>query len=307
MHRCVAQGCHEVHLQPEREIADFIEQQSAPARASSAPCAGAGALSSAAVRSPNSRMLNSFSSESMQETTTKGFSRRGLAAWMARARSSFPVPFSPVSSTVASLLAARLASPRRSSMSWLRDTMFARQSPSTDVNVDAATARSTCPNSSAFSTGLIKKPNAPRCVACTASGIVPCAVMIITVKVGQRLFNSFRRSRPSMPPKRRSVITKIRARTHAGIQCGLAAVNPVHCVVCRSQANAEKTAGLGVIVDDEDTGFAVRFRVAFAVAVRGFRFRLNAESKRGCKRRRFVTHRMHPLHAQVSNGPSPLL
>ncbi len=28
--RCAS--CHEVHLQPEREIADFIEQQSAPAR-----------------------------------------------------------------------------------------------------------------------------------------------------------------------------------------------------------------------------------------------------------------------------------
>jgi hypothetical protein len=35
-----------------------------------------------------------------QFTDTKGFSARGLKSWIARATSSFPVPDSPVTSTV---------------------------------------------------------------------------------------------------------------------------------------------------------------------------------------------------------------
>jgi hypothetical protein len=41
-----------------------------------------------------------------QSTTTKGPSARGLFSWMARAKSSLPVPVSPVMSVLASLLAA---------------------------------------------------------------------------------------------------------------------------------------------------------------------------------------------------------
>ena len=58
-----------------------------------------------------------------------------LAAWIARANNSLPVPFSPVNSTGTALPAAQLACPRRSSMSFPRDTIAARQSPSADDRV----------------------------------------------------------------------------------------------------------------------------------------------------------------------------
>jgi hypothetical protein len=44
-----------------------------------------------------------------QSTVTKGSAARGLASWIARASSSFPVPDSPNNNTDTSLDATRLA------------------------------------------------------------------------------------------------------------------------------------------------------------------------------------------------------
>ena len=49
---------------------------------------------------PNSSLSSRFSGMAPQLTATKGASRRGERAWMARATSSLPVPLSPVMSTV---------------------------------------------------------------------------------------------------------------------------------------------------------------------------------------------------------------
>ena len=94
--------------------------------------------------------------------------------------------------------------------------MSARQPPSLEVSVLDAIARRTCPNNSNFSTGLIKKPNAPHRVACTAAGMVPWAVKMMTLISGQRLFNSFSRPSPSIGSMRKSLITRSgRNGTHA--------------------------------------------------------------------------------------------
>jgi hypothetical protein len=68
--------------------------------------------------------------------------------------------------------------------------MSERQLPSTFAKVELATARSTWLSNSAFSSGLIRKPNAPHWVASTASGMVAWAVTIMTVIDGHRLFSS---------------------------------------------------------------------------------------------------------------------
>ena len=63
-------------------------------------------------------------------------------------------------------------------------------------------------SSSCLSTGLVRKPNAPICVACTASGIVPCAVRMMTLQPRvARLCSSLSRPMPSIWSMRRSVMT----------------------------------------------------------------------------------------------------
>jgi hypothetical protein len=75
---------------------------------------------------------------------------------MARENNSFPVPFSPVRRMGTPLAAARLAILSLSSMSWLRDASFERQSPGVVAKVESAVARSTCPNNSSLPTGLTR-------------------------------------------------------------------------------------------------------------------------------------------------------
>ena len=83
-------------------------------------------------------------------------------------------------------------------------------------------ARSTVSMSSSLSIGLVRKPNAPLWVAVTASGIVPCAVMMTTRRPGDFVCSSFRRPIPSILSILRSVITRSgrkRCRTWPGL-CG---------------------------------------------------------------------------------------
>ncbi len=52
---------------------------------------------------PNNSLSSSVSVRAPQWITTMGINRRGLDEWIARATTSFPVPLSPVISTVASV------------------------------------------------------------------------------------------------------------------------------------------------------------------------------------------------------------
>src|ERR1700743_1499198 len=85
-----------------------------------------------------------------------------------------------------------------------RETMLARQSPLACEKDEAAMARFTWPSSSSRSTGFTRKPKAPDCVARTASGMVPCAVRMMTVICGQRVFSSLSSAKPSMVCRLRS-------------------------------------------------------------------------------------------------------
>jgi hypothetical protein len=127
---------------------------------------------------------------------------------MARASSSLPVPLSPVISTRASVPATMCAWPSRSSISALRETMPVRQSSATSLKPEILSAFCTCASSSVFSTGLVRKPNAPICVACTASGMVPWAVSRMTLRPGQRACSSLSRPMPSIGSMRRSLMTR---------------------------------------------------------------------------------------------------
>jgi hypothetical protein len=61
---------------------------------------------------PNNSLSSRFSGTAAQFTAMKGLSARALALWMAWANSSFPVPLSPVISTVKSVRAKRCPASR---------------------------------------------------------------------------------------------------------------------------------------------------------------------------------------------------
>ena len=122
---------------------------------------------------PKSSDSSRSSAMALQLMATKGLLRRGLPLWMARARSSLPVPLSPVINTRASVPATMCAWASFSSMLALRVTISARQSSSEAPNPEIRSAFCTWSSSSCLSTGLVRKPKAPIWVACTASGMVP--------------------------------------------------------------------------------------------------------------------------------------
>ncbi len=144
----------------------------------------------------------------VQRLTTNGLARRGLALCMARASSSLPVPLSPTISTRASVPATMCACASRSSMMALRVMMSERHSSVESVKPEIFSARWIWSSSSCLSTGLVRKPNAPICVACTASGIVPCAVSSMTLSPGQRFCSSLSSPMPSTGSMRRSEMTR---------------------------------------------------------------------------------------------------
>ena len=133
---------------------------------------------------PKSSDSSSSSAIALQLIATNGLWRRGLALWIARASSSLPVPLSPVISTRASVPATMCACARRSSMTALRVMISLRQSSAASLKPEMRSARCTWSSSSCLSTGLVRKPKAPIWVACTASGIVPWAVRMMTFRPG---------------------------------------------------------------------------------------------------------------------------
>ena len=92
-------------------------------------------------------------------------------------------------SRLASESATRRACRSKSSIRGLRVMIPARHSPVVPgslIEESPATrsAAATFCRSSWLSNGLVRNPNTPRCVAATASGIVPCAVRMITGNAG---------------------------------------------------------------------------------------------------------------------------
>jgi hypothetical protein len=161
---------------------------------------------------PNSSDSSSGSGIAPQFTATNARSRRGLARWIARASSSLPVPDSPKMRTLASESATRLAWRSRSSIVGLRVMMPARHSAADSSlawgrSPASFSADATSCSSSWLSKGLVRNPNTPRCVADTASGMVPCAVRMMTGSAGCCRCTASKSCRPSMPGIRRSVIS----------------------------------------------------------------------------------------------------
>ena len=118
------------------------------------------------------------------------------------------MPLSPLMSTRASVAATILAWFRISFIAWLRVIISADQSSSTSTDPETLMALFTVCISSSLSIGFVRKPKAPLWVATTASGMVPCAVMITTRRPGERVCSSFRSPIPSILSMRRSVMTR---------------------------------------------------------------------------------------------------
>ena len=117
---------------------------------------------------------------------------------------------------------------------------------------DTFMARSTYSSSCCLSTGFVRKPNAPLCVASTASGIVPCAVSSSTQRPGRWRWISFSSWMPSMLSMRRSVTTRSgRNRDKRGERFGRA-LDGLDVVVLGAQANAQQAQQARVVVDQQD-------------------------------------------------------
>ena len=142
------------------------------------------------------------------ETATNGFPARGLSAWIARARSSLPVPLWPKMHTLASEAATRRAWASRSSIAEERVMISALQLSRSPAGGEERRIASATVSSSTFgSKGFVRNENTPRRVAETASGMVPCAVRITTGSEGESRWMASNSAMPSMPCMRRSVIT----------------------------------------------------------------------------------------------------
>ena len=157
---------------------------------------------------PKSSDSSSPSGIAPQFTATKGAWARGLARWMALAKSSLPVPLAPKMHTEASEAATRRAWDRRSSMAEERVMSSARQSSmSPSDGLERRIASATVSSSTLGSKGLVRNENTPLRVAVTASGMVPWAVRISTGSEGESRWMASKSAMPSMPCMRRSVTT----------------------------------------------------------------------------------------------------
>ncbi len=164
---------------------------------------------------PKSSLSSSVSGIAAQLIATKAPSRRAESAWIARAKSSLPVPLSPSSRTVASVAATRSVSARTARIAAdsptiggsVRDCASAK---SRDCRERArrSIARATRRRSRSGSTGLVMKSSAPCFMASTAVSMEPNAVMTITGSVGSSAIAASRTAMPSAPGSRRSVRTR---------------------------------------------------------------------------------------------------
>ena len=165
---------------------------------------------------PKSSLSRSASGSAAQLTATSGPVARRLRAWTARATSSFPLPLSPVTRTVASVGATRAtrsktrcigalsptkpSKPSRASRSWRsRRTSSSRR--------DCLSARSSERASWSGANGLVRKSKAPARRVAIAVSMLPKPVTTITGVRGWFWTTRSHSSIPFMPFMFRSVTT----------------------------------------------------------------------------------------------------
>jgi hypothetical protein len=131
---------------------------------------------------PKSSDSSSVSGSAAQLTLTKGPSARGEREWISPAITSFPVPVSPVISTVLREGATRRARSTATRSAWLvpmmpsggsRRSTRARKAPTSRASRACSTARRTRISSCSRSKGFWTKSNAPSRIASTAVSMVP--------------------------------------------------------------------------------------------------------------------------------------
>ncbi len=141
-------------------------------------------------------------------TATKGPFARGDSAWSRWAISSFPVPDSPATSTVAWEGATRWT---RASTSWIRapepitrssrsrSWSRARRSFTSRDSRTRSSIRASTASRASRSTGFVRKWKAPAFMDSTARSMVPWAVTTTTSVAGLRARTSRRKATPSPP------------------------------------------------------------------------------------------------------------
>ena len=144
-------------------------------------------------------------------TAMKGPFEHGLCSWRARATSSFPVPDSPVMSTVTVERESRPIARNTSCMAEAEPTIVAgvpslSGAPGTPAAAPRplATARSATVTTSSMSRGLARNSNAPSRYADTVLSRSEYAVIMMTGTSGWSSASFASNSKPSVPGMRTS-------------------------------------------------------------------------------------------------------
>ena len=140
---------------------------------------------------------------------------------MASAINSLPVPLSPVMRTEALVFAMRAIVFNTSINPWLRPMMWLRSKESLCSCVGSCgvpeswSAVSMRCNKAALFQGFVMKSKAPACIPCTASWILPQAVINITGVSGRNIFTCLSSVKPSSPVVERVKFISIRIKSGA--------------------------------------------------------------------------------------------
>ncbi len=117
---------------------------------------------------------------------------------------------------------------------------------------DTFMARSTYSSSCCLSTGFVRKPNAPLCVASTASGIVPCAVSSSTQRPGPLALDLLQQLDAVHVVHAQVGDDEIRPETRQRGERFGRAFDGFDVVVLRPQADAQQAQQARVVVDQQD-------------------------------------------------------
>ena len=165
---------------------------------------------------PNISLSNRLCEMPPRLTLTKGCFARWLLAWMASAISSLPVPLSPVISTEALVRAMRatvsrtFVSPFDLPMMLPRSNAGSPSPPPCPEGAKSSRAVSMRCRRAALFHGLVMKSKAPARIPCTASWMLPQAVIRMTGTSGRKIFTCFSRVSPSSPVVERVKFISIR-------------------------------------------------------------------------------------------------
>ena len=139
--------------------------------------------------------------------------------------------------------------------------MLARQSSSTCANPETLSAFCTWSSRSCLSTGLVRKPNAPLWVACTASGMVPCAVRMMTSQSRPAALQLLEQADAVHLIHAQVRDHEIRAEPRAGGERRGGAFDRFDLVVLGAQADGQKAQQPRIVVDHQNPRLALLSRV----------------------------------------------